>query len=204
MIRITRVAPLAFGLVAVLGAGCRRQQPATTVPTPTVDADSAARADAAARERARQDSIANAQRAEADRLAAERAAAERRMSDARTALTSAIYFDYDRADITDEGKATLDAKLPLINANTGLRMRVAGHTDARGSDEYNLALGQRRAAATKRYLVLQGVAANRIDVISYGEERPAAAGDDDSSYSQNRRAEFEIVAGGDNLQLPQQ
>ena len=203
MIRITRVAPLAFGLVAVLGAGCRRQQPATT-PTPAVDADSVARADAAARERARQDSIANAQRAEQDRLAAERAAAERRLADARTALTSAIYFDYDRADITDEGKATLDAKLPLMSANAALRVRVAGHTDARGSDEYNLALGQRRASATKRYLVLQGVAANRVDVISYGEERPAAAGDDDSSYSQNRRAEFEIVAGGDNLQLPQQ
>jgi peptidoglycan-associated lipoprotein len=203
MIRITRVAPLALGLVALVGAGCRRQQPATT-PTPAVDADSVARADAAARERARQDSIANAQRAEQDRLAAERAAAERRLTDARTALTSAIYFDYDRADITDEGKATLDAKLPLMNANPGLRVRVAGHTDARGSDEYNLALGQRRASATKRYLVLQGVAANRIDVISYGEERPAAAGDDDSSYSQNRRAEFEILAGGDNLQLPQQ
>jgi peptidoglycan-associated lipoprotein len=203
MIRITRVAPLALGLVAVIGAGCRRQQPATT-PTPAVDADSVARADAAARERARQDSIANAQRAEQDRLAAERAAAERRLTDARTALTSAIYFDYDRADITDEGKATLDAKLPLMNANPALRVRVAGHTDARGSDEYNLALGQRRASATKRYLVLQGVPANRIDVISYGEERPAAAGDDDSSYSQNRRAEFEILAGGDNLQLPQQ
>jgi peptidoglycan-associated lipoprotein len=203
MIRITRVAPLALGLVAILGAGCRRQQPATQ-PTPVVDADSAARADAAARERARQDSIANAQRAEADRLAAERSAAERRLADARTALTSAIYFDYDRADISDEGKATLDAKLPLMNANPALRVRVAGHTDARGSDEYNLALGQRRAAATKRYLVLQGVAANRLEVISYGEERPAASGDDDSSYTQNRRAEFEILAGGENLQLPQQ
>jgi peptidoglycan-associated lipoprotein len=203
MIRITRVAPLALGLAVILGAGCRRKQPATQ-PTPVVDADSAARADAAARERARQDSIANAQRAEADRLAAERSAAERRLADARTALTSAIYFDYDRADITDEGKATLDAKLPLMSANPGLRVRVAGHTDARGSDEYNLALGQRRASATKRYLVLQGVAANRVEVISYGEERPAASGDDDSSYTQNRRAEFEILAGGENLQLPQQ
>src|SRR5215204_4445881 len=140
MIRITRVAPLAFGLVALLGVGCRRQKPETQ-PAPAIDADSAARADAAARERARQDSIANAQRAEADRLAAERAAAEQRLADARSALTAAIYFDYDRADITDEGKATLDAKLPLMSANAGLRVRVSGHTDARGSPALALISG---------------------------------------------------------------
>jgi peptidoglycan-associated lipoprotein len=115
-----------------------------------------------------------------------------------------IHFDFDRSDITDEAKSTLDAKVPVLNANPAVRIRVAGHTDSRGSDEYNLALGQRRAAAAKRYLTQRGVDASRIDVISYGEERPAAQGEDESAWSQNRRDEFEITAGGDNITAARQ
>ena len=91
----------------------------------------------------------------------------------------------------------------MLNANPGLRLRIAGHTDERGSDEYNLALGQRRAAAAKRYLTQHGIAENRIEIISFGEERPAQQGSDESAWSQNRRDEFEIAAGGDTLTLPQ-
>jgi peptidoglycan-associated lipoprotein len=79
---------------------------------------------------------------------------------------------------------------------------VSGHTDERGSDEYNLALGQRRAAAAKAYLVQHGIADSRIETISYGEERPVAQGSDDAAYAQNRRAEFEITAGGQMLRKP--
>jgi peptidoglycan-associated lipoprotein len=86
-----------------------------------------------------------------------------------------------------------------MTGNPSVRIRIAGHTDERGSDEYNLALGQRRAAAAKRYLTERGVEGARIDVISYGEERPAVQGGDESAWQQNRRAEFEIVAGGASL-----
>ena len=81
-------------------------------------------------------------------------------------------------------------------------IRVAGHTDERGSDEYNLALGQRRAAAVKAYLVQHGIPETRIETVSYGEERPIAQGSDESAFLQNRRAEFEITAGGQTLRKP--
>ena len=87
-------------------------------------------------------------------------------------------------------------------ANAGMRIRIAGHTDERGSDEYNLALGQRRAAAAKRYLIAQGIDEARIDVVSFGEERPMVEGSDESAWSQNRRDEFEIVVGGDAIRVP--
>ena len=80
-----------------------------------------------------------------------------------------------------------------------MRIRIAGNCDARGSDEYNLALGQRRAAAAKRYLSDHGVDASRIDIISYGRERPAVEGDTEDAYAKNRRDEFEITAGADNI-----
>ena len=198
MTRTTRVAPLLVALAAALAA-CARRQPAPPPVTTVSNADSAARADAEARERARQDSIAAAERAAAaDRDAAARA----RMEEARNTLAAVIYFDYDRAELSPEARAILDRKVPLLTANPGLRIRVAGHTDSRGSDEYNLALGQRRAAAAKRYLTQRGIDGGRIDIVSFGEERPAAPGDDEAAYSQNRRDEFEIVAGGENLTIP--
>ena len=198
MNRILRTAPLLVLSAAVLTA-CPRRRPAPA-PTPTVNQDSI---DAAARtrdslaalDRARQDSIAAADRARQDSIAN----AQRAVTDARNALTAPIMFAYDQSEITDEARATLDAKIPVLNANPGLRIRVAGHTDSRGSDEYNLALGQRRAASAKRYLTQRGVDAGRIDIISYGEERPVAQGEDESAWSQNRRDEFEIVAGGDAI-----
>jgi peptidoglycan-associated lipoprotein len=201
MNRTTRVAPLVIaGMVAFLTACPRRQKPVTPAP---VNQDSI---DAANRERARQDSVAAADRARRDSLAAldkarqdSLAAAQGALAAARNAITAVIYFDFDQSELTEASRATLDAKVPVLSANPGLRIRVAGNTDTRGSDEYNLALGQRRAASAKRYLAQHGVDASRIDVISYGEERPSAQGDDESAWSQNRRAEFEVVAGGDNI-----
>ena len=123
-------------------------------------------------------------------------------AEAMRALTASIYFDYDQAEITADSRAILDAKLPLLTANAGMRVRISGHTDSRGSDEYNIALGQRRAAAAKRYLTGRGIADSRIDIVSFGEERPVGMGEDEGSFSQNRRAEFEITAGGDNMVIP--
>ncbi len=146
------------------------------------------------------DSLANAKRM-ADSVSAEHERQAAAVAAARSALVAKVFFDYDKSDITDQGKAILDAKVPILNGNTGIRIRVEGNCDRRGSDEYNLALGQRRAAAAKRYLTDHGIDAARIDIISYGAERPVAEGDAEDAYSQNRRDEFAIVAGGDNLKV---
>lgn len=123
-----------------------------------------------------------------------------RMRDAaRASLTSTIYFDYDSDALTDAGRQSLDMKVAILAASSGIKIRVSGHTDERGSDEYNLALGQRRAATAKRYLTQHGVPDASIDIISYGEEHPAMDGHDESAYSKNRRDEFEITAGADQI-----
>lgn len=199
MNRLLRTAPLLVLSATVLTA-CPRRRPPAPAPAPTVNQDSI---DAAARtrdslaalDRARQDSLAALERARQDSLAGAQGA----VTSARNAITAPIAFDYDRSELSDDARTNLDAKVPVLSANPAVRIRVAGNTDSRGSDEYNLALGQRRAAAAKRYLTQRGIDAGRIDVISHGEERPAAQGEDESAYAQNRRAEFEIVAGGDAI-----
>ena len=206
MHRFARLAPLAtIAAVAVLtAAACRRPEPAPIQPAVNQDSiDAARRADSiAAAERARRDSIAAAERARADSLARETERRNRMMAEARNTLMSAIYFDLDQSTLSEQAQQSLDAKLPLLNANPSLRLRVIGHTDERGSDEYNLALGQRRAAAAKRYLTDRGIAGDRIEVVSRGEEMGVCTASDESCWSQNRRDEFEIVAGGDDLTLP--
>ena len=114
---------------------------------------------------------------------------------ATAALTATVYFDYDRSDITDDARVKLDAKVPVLTQNTGVRIRIAGHTDSRGSDEYNLALGQRRAAAAKRYLTDRGIDGSRIEIVSFGEERPTCTDESEGCWSRNRRDEFEITGG---------
>ncbi len=114
---------------------------------------------------------------------------------ATAALTATIYFDLDRSDITDDSRAKLDAKVPVLTQNTAVRIRIAGHTDSRGSDEYNLALGQRRAAAAKRYLTDRGIDGSRIEIVSFGEERPTCTDESEGCWSRNRRDEFEITGG---------
>jgi peptidoglycan-associated lipoprotein len=126
-------------------------------------------------------------------------AAARARDAARASLTAPIYFDLDSDALSDADRAALDAKVGILNASSGVKIRVAGHTDERGSDEYNLALGQRRAAAAKRYLTQHGVPDAAIDIISYGEEHPAMDGHDEGAWSKNRRDEFEITAGADAL-----
>jgi peptidoglycan-associated lipoprotein len=143
--------------------------------------------------------------AERDRLERERMAREaaERGRSVNADLAAMINFDYDQAAVRPADQATLDRKAAILIANPGVKVRIAGHADERGSDEYNLALGNRRAAAAKRYLENKGVDASRMEVISYGEERPLNPGSDETAYAQNRRDEFEITAGGNNLSAPQ-
>ena len=204
MIRSSRFALLVL-LASGAAAGACRSRPPAPPPQPAVNEDSIARERArqeqlAREEQARRDSIARAEQMRRDSIAA----AERRLAEVRNAISAPIYFDFDQSTITDQARATLESKLPILNANPNLRIRIAGHTDERGSDEYNMALGQRRAAAAKRYLTQRGIADNRIETVSFGEERPAATGSNESAWAQNRRDEFEIIAGGDNLRTSAQ
>jgi peptidoglycan-associated lipoprotein len=146
------------------------------------------------------DDSADRDRLERERIARE--AAERARAVAAD-LAAMINFDYDQAVVRPADQATLDRKAVILVANPGVKIKISGHADERGSDEYNLALGNRRAAAAKRYLEGKGVDGSRIEVVSYGEERPLNPGSDESAYAQNRRDEFEVTAGGDNLTAPQ-
>jgi peptidoglycan-associated lipoprotein len=193
------IAAIALTLVAV--SACKKKPEPAPAPAPP---PAAAPAPAP---RVNQDSIDAARKAAADAAARAAAAEEARrraaeMESVRAALTAKVYFDYDKDDIRDDAKAILDKKAAILAANANVHLRVAGHTDDRGSDAYNLALGQRRAASIARYMEARGVAANRFETVSFGKERPAASGEDESAWSQNRRGEFEITAGNDNLRMP--
>ena len=193
---------IGLGAAAVAGA-CGGNPPPETTPQQNADSIAAA-------ERARQDSIAEAERRareEAERIAREREAAEREAAaraseEVRTMVATMIFFDYDRSNIRPDDMAALDQKVQILQANPELRIRIHGHCDERGSDEYNLALGNRRAQAAKQYLVSHGITEDRIETQSWGEERPLVQGQDESAWSQNRRDEFEVIAGGDMLRRP--
>lgn len=101
-----------------------------------------------------------------------------------------IYFDYDRSDIKPEYNEVLAAHGSYLAATGGALLRLEGHADERGSREYNIGLGERRAQAVRRALLLQGAGAEQLTTVSYGEERPAAFGSDEESYSLNRRVEL--------------
>lgn len=111
-----------------------------------------------------------------------------------------IYFDYDKSTIRSDAEATLQNNLGIINASPSMRIRIEGNADERGSDEYNIALGQRRAQSAKKWLVDHGVDAGRIDIVSYGEERPTCQDHDEACWQQNRRDDFVIVTGGPGME----
>lgn len=185
----------AYALVGLLSVGaldaCRRKP----APAPTPDAglsDSAVRRRAdslasATAERRRTDSIASAALAMTGS-----AEAQRVQTELRATLGQRIYFDYDRDVLRDDAREILDAKAPILTANSALVLVVTGHTDERGTAEYNLALGQRRAAQVKRYLTSRGVADAQVTTQSVGDAQAASDGIDEASYQQNRRAEFEV------------
>ena len=115
-------------------------------------------------------------------------------ADADRGVFRQIYFDYDKSNIRPEFQPVLEGIAAWAAKNPARQLLVEGHCDERGTDEYNLALGERRALAVRRYLVALGLAADRMHTISYGEEKPAVPGSDESAWSKNRRAEFKVSA----------
>ena len=101
-----------------------------------------------------------------------------------------VYFDYDSYVIKPEFQSVVEAHARHIKADKGRKVAIEGHTDERGTREYNMALGERRSKAVQRYLVLQGVSPAQLELVSYGEERPVAMGNDEQSWAQNRRVEL--------------
>ena len=112
-----------------------------------------------------------------------------------TSGSDTVLFAYDSYDVDDTAKGILGKQAEWLARYPGVKVTVEGHTDERGTREYNLALGDRRASAAKNFLAAQGVSAARIATISYGKERPVADGTDEAAYAQNRRAVTVIVSG---------
>jgi peptidoglycan-associated lipoprotein len=198
----------ALGIAAMVVAAACSSPPEEVAPQPDPDsiAREQARRDSIARAQALQDSIRRAQaeqeriRREAEEAARREAAITARVKDM---LAGMIHFDFDRSDVrAGQDESVLEQKLRILQANSALRLEITGHCDERGSDEYNMALGMRRANAAKQWLVDHGIAESRLTVRSMGEERPMAMGSTEEAWEQNRRDEFAITAGGDRLVMP--
>ncbi len=183
----------AIAATLVLSACGGSAEPAPT-PEPTgptqaeIDAERDAAAAARAAEEARMEAEAAALRREEQRM---RDAAD----EARSTLQAVVQFDYDEATITAASERLLRAKLPILRASPTIRLRLEGHADERGSTEYNLALGNRRAVAVQEFLAGFGISANVFTTTSFGEERPAVNRSDEAAWAQNRRVEFVITGG---------
>jgi peptidoglycan-associated lipoprotein len=108
--------------------------------------------------------------------------------------TRVVYFDFDSSEIKGPGTDVVAAHAKYLAAHSGTRVRLEGHTDERGSREYNIGLGERRAQAVRRALLLQGATDAQISTVSYGEERPAVSGHDEAAWSKNRRVEIVYLA----------
>lgn len=169
--RITTLVVMALA-VTVVATGCSRKRaeteprdrteppPTTTTPPPAEDPNAAAEA--------------------------ERARFESAMRD----LRGPIYFDFDRSELRSEAREELQRKAEILRDYPEVRVRIEGHADERGTVEYNLALGERRADAARQFLMDLGIDPDRLTTVSYGEERPAVEASNEAAWQQNRRDEF--------------
>lgn len=107
-----------------------------------------------------------------------------------------VHFEYDSSKLDAGGKQALSANVAIMQKHPSLQVEIQGHADERGTNDYNLALGDRRAHAVRTYMIAQGLAPSRVTVITYGEERPVVMGRGEHAWSQNRRAEFRILSAG--------
>jgi len=195
---------LSLATVLTLGAGlaCKKPEPAPQVNAADEAAKKAAAEKAAAEEAARKAAEEAARKAAeeaAAKKAAEEEAARKAAAEKAAAFKAAaekalvnIHFDYDKSDIKQADRATLQGIADFMKANPTVKVSIEGHCDERGTNEYNLALGNRRATAALAYLKTLGVDEARFETISYGKEKPLCTESKESCWSQNRRAEFKL------------
>ncbi|MCQ2055099.1 MAG: OmpA family protein [Fibrobacter sp.] len=178
---ITIVASLAL-------VGCaKKQQPQTE---PAAEPAPEAQAAPAAEPAVNADSLAAEQaRLEAERLEAERARLEALINQI---MSEDVYFDFDRSELTEKAKELLAQVGELLIKETRFTLTIEGHTDARGTEDYNFTLGAKRAMKVKEFLIAYGIDAARMESVSYGKEAPKAQGETEEAYSQNRRANFRV------------
>lgn len=194
------VVPVLAAMLLVVA--CKKQPPppppAPAGPTPAELAQRRADSIAAAQKRA--DSIATAQRAAAE--AAAKAAREKAVAEATATLKEMVHFDFDKSTIRPDAESILRRKVDILRASPDVKIQIQGYCDERGSEEYNLALGQRRAEAVRKFLVGFGLDASRFSIISYGKERPLDPAHNEAAWAMNRRDQFVITAGSDAINPP--
>jgi peptidoglycan-associated lipoprotein len=163
---------LKFAAVAatLILAGCETKPPATTAPPPEPMANNSS------------SSMSNIVPGSAE--------------DLKVNVGDTVHFDYDKYNVTDEDRGVLQRQSAWLQKYPQVRVTIEGHCDERGTREYNLALGARRANAVKEYLVSLGVSSQRLDTISYGKERPMCSESTEDCYAQNRRGVTAITSGG--------
>jgi peptidoglycan-associated lipoprotein len=186
----------ALAAVLLVGA-CSKDPPPPPVPTGPSQAelDSIEALRQAELEAARLEAL----RLQADKDAAAAAAAA--LAEARSALTEMVHFDYDVAEISPQAERILRSKLNILRDSPSVMIRVEGHCDNRGSNEYNDALGNRRAQAVVDFFTNFGLDASRFSIVSFGEDRPLGRGESESAWAENRRAQFVITAGQNDINV---
>jgi peptidoglycan-associated lipoprotein len=177
-----------LAMLLALGVSCAKKQ--VTMETQEMAAEEGAAQQSAEDEAARRE----AEEMRRAREARQRQEAASMSEEARRAAfeDEHIHFDFDKYVLTPQAMMILDDKAAYLREHSGVRVLVEGHADDRGSNEYNLALGDRRANSAKNYLVKSGVAASRITTISYGEEQPLCRQQNESCWSRNRRGAFSV------------
>jgi peptidoglycan-associated lipoprotein len=195
---------VAIALCALAAAGCaKREIPSEPQVRPAEQPEPGRNATAAgkarkAEEREKRPGMEGYEIQE--KAAGEEARAEERAKKAeelteknKQVLTRKIHFDFDSYELDPGARKLLKEKAKILQNHSGVNMVIEGHCDERGTEEYNLALGERRARAAYEFLILMGVSPDRLRIISYGEEKPLVEGHNEAAWAKNRRAEFRIV-----------
>ena len=185
---------VALGVVSMMAAGCASKQEVVKKEEPVIQQSVVApQAEPVKAEPVK------AEPAQAEPVKAETPKVEQKMEEGSGAKASeavaleTVYFDFDKSDLRQDARDVLSKNAEaLLKKIADAKVKIEGHCDERGSDEYNLALGERRAKSVAKYLTTLGIKADRISTISYGKEKPAVQGSDESAWSKNRRAEFVI------------
>lgn len=181
---------IALAVPFLLLTGCKKDEPATPAPPPEVEVEAPEEPSTDIEEPAEPDT---SDMQEQDPLASEDLQEVNRAAE-EMGYSPNVYFDFDKSDLRSEAREQLARNAEFLKEHPNLGVTVEGHCDERGTNEYNLALGQRRATTAKDYLMSLGVAADRLKTISYGEERPVCTESTEGCWQRNRRAHMPITS----------